>query len=258
MNLISKSIRRIRKYGFWNFARATYGYLHIDPTIEAITLPFIIEPAKKDFIKKSKEPKTVKELVDFAFNYHYFKVNIVPGQTPEEITEFIELLKNRKPKKIMEIGTSRGGTLFLLTRAAAPDAKIISVSYQVEKIYVMCEKQWAKLIKVFPREKQDLHIVNGNSHNKATFLEAKKLLKNDKLDVLFIDADHTYSGVKTDYTMYSSLVKKGGIIAFHDISGSPQNNVNSVSDYWRITKKRYSNAKEFAIPGGLGIGMITK
>jgi predicted O-methyltransferase YrrM len=43
------------------------------------------------------------------------------------------------------------------------------------------------------------------------------ILKGRKVDFLFIDADHSYEGVKKDFEMYSPLVRKGGIIAFHDI-----------------------------------------
>jgi hypothetical protein len=40
-------------------------------------------------------------------------------------------------------------------------------------------------------------------------------------DILFIDGDHSYSGVKTDYEMYKDVVKPGGIIVFHDSVGLP-------------------------------------
>ena len=34
------------------------------------------------------------------------------------------------------------------------------------------------------------------------------------LDLLFIDGDHSYEGVRQDYKMYSKLVRDGGLIAF--------------------------------------------
>lgn len=37
-----------------------------------------------------------------------------------------------------------------------------------------------------------------------------------KIDVLFIDGDHTYEGVKKDWEAWSPFVKKGGIVFFHD------------------------------------------
>jgi predicted O-methyltransferase YrrM len=36
------------------------------------------------------------------------------------------------------------------------------------------------------------------------------------IDLLFIDADHSYKGVSADWRNWSPFVKKGGIIAFHD------------------------------------------
>ena len=46
----------------------------------------------------------------------------------------------------------------------------------------------------------------------------KEVLNNGKIDFLFIDADHSYKGVKKDFKMYSPLVRLGGIIAFRDIA----------------------------------------
>ncbi|MEO0196406.1 MAG: class I SAM-dependent methyltransferase [candidate division WOR-3 bacterium] len=43
------------------------------------------------------------------------------------------------------------------------------------------------------------------------------MLGNSKLDFLFIEGNHSYEGVKMDFEMYFPLVRKGGIIAFHDI-----------------------------------------
>jgi predicted O-methyltransferase YrrM len=40
---------------------------------------------------------------------------------------------------------------------------------------------------------------------------------NDEVDFMFIDGDHTYEGVKKDWELYSPMVRKGGVIAFHDI-----------------------------------------
>lgn len=37
------------------------------------------------------------------------------------------------------------------------------------------------------------------------------------LDVLFIDGDHTYEGVKADLNNYAPLVKSGGRIILHDV-----------------------------------------
>jgi predicted O-methyltransferase YrrM len=41
---------------------------------------------------------------------------------------------------------------------------------------------------------------------------------SQKIDLLFIDGDHSYEGVKLDYENWYPFVKNGGVIAFHDYS----------------------------------------
>ena len=53
--------------------------------------------------------------------------------------------------------------------------------------------------------------------NSETLEAARGALEGRQVDVLFIDGDHAYDGVKRDYEMYGSLVRDGGVIAFHDI-----------------------------------------
>lgn len=38
-----------------------------------------------------------------------------------------------------------------------------------------------------------------------------------EVDVLHIDADHSFNGVKRDFDLWSPLVRKNGVILFHDI-----------------------------------------
>lgn len=42
-------------------------------------------------------------------------------------------------------------------------------------------------------------------------------LTNFKIDLLFIDGDHSYEGVKKDWDLYSQMLKSGSIVIFHDI-----------------------------------------
>jgi predicted O-methyltransferase YrrM len=46
--------------------------------------------------------------------------------------------------------------------------------------------------------------------------EAIEALKGQLFDVLVIDGDHSYAGVKTDFDLYGSLVRRGGFIIFDD------------------------------------------
>jgi predicted O-methyltransferase YrrM len=41
-------------------------------------------------------------------------------------------------------------------------------------------------------------------------------MQDIKIDVLFIDGDHSYEGVKKDFELYSTLMSEKGIIIIHD------------------------------------------
>ena len=77
------------------------------------------------------------------------------------------------------------------------------------------------------------------SHKNSTLYQVKKLLDGKKLDFLFIDADHSYEGVKKDFEMYSPLVKTGGIIAFHDIVPPSSDITNTVYKFWKQIKNQF-------------------
>ena len=86
----------------------------------------------------------------------------------------------------------------------------------------------------------------------------KKTLERYKLEFLFIDGDHTYTGVKTDFEMYSKLVAKGGIIALHDIVPGSLEKVGGVPRFWNEIKHNFECLElvENWKQGGKGIGVI--
>ena len=51
-----------------------------------------------------------------------------------------------------------------------------------------------------------------------------------KADMLFIDGDHSYAGILCDWLLYHKLIRKGGIVAFHDIA-TPHAHISEVRDF---------------------------
>ena len=72
----------------------------------------------------------------------------------------------------------------------------------------------------------DMHFIPTDSHEPETLASVKEALTGP-VDFLFIDGDHSEAGAKMDYEMYSPLVRKGGIVGFHDISYDSQIQVNA-------------------------------
>ena len=48
-------------------------------------------------------------------------------QQTAEIRELFRRVRDVRPRRVLEIGTAYGGSLYLWTRASAPDAQVISV-----------------------------------------------------------------------------------------------------------------------------------
>jgi predicted O-methyltransferase YrrM len=78
------------------------------------------------------------------------------------------------------------------------------------------------------------------------------------LDFLFIDGDHTYGGVRSDFEMYAPLVRKGGIVVFHDIVKHPPHLECDVDRFWREIRQRYRHVEIIKDPlqGWAGIGVL--
>ena len=113
------------------------------------------------------------------------------------------------------------------------------------------------LYKRFAGPGQSLHLIRADSHHTDTLRRVRKILQEEPLDYLFIDRDHTYQGVKRDFQMYSPLVKKGGIAAFHDIAPHPAGLGGGVPQFWGEIKDQYSSRELIADPtGGYGIGVL--
>jgi hypothetical protein len=55
---------------------------------------------------------------------------------------------------------------------------------------------------------------------RMTSVDAAKLYEDNSLDVVFIDAGHTYEAVKSDVAAWLPKVKVGGILAGHDYAWS--------------------------------------
>jgi hypothetical protein len=70
---------------------------------------------------------TLEELFEFVNGFNYRGITITSWQKKAEIVSLLRFLEQSPPKRIAEIGTATGGTLFMLTQVAAPDATIVSV-----------------------------------------------------------------------------------------------------------------------------------
>ncbi len=166
-----------------------------------------------------------------------------------------------QPSCIIEIGAGNGGMLAAFCAAAADDATIVSVDLEGGPFGSGAADD-ELLRRAKPRQGQTLHLVRGDSHELVTRERVASLLPRPA-DVLLIDGDHTYYGVKADYELYESLVRTGGMIAFHDILPHDQCPDCEVDRLWRELagrKQEIVAPREVSPDGGTwgGIGIVVR
>lgn len=184
--------------------------------------------------------------------------SIDAAQVTFELRELAELVDSSDPKTIMEIGTKNGGTLYVWTRYFDSTERVISLDLPGGEFGGGYPKNQKKLFKAFSKDKE-IMCVRKNSHSEKTYSHIENILGEKSIDFLFIDADHTYDGVKQDFEMYKKLVSDGGIIAFHDIVPHPNDPNVNVDKFWNEIKKDHEYEEIVATDdqSWAGIGVIT-
>ena len=211
--------------------------------------------------ERKAEESSLGDILDTAFNYRGVGVfrSLQPAQVPEEIKELSVLVEKVEPKTIMEIGTSKGGTFYIFTRYLDSASLLISLDLPGGSFGGGYTESHLSLFNDFDREK-DLRFIRKDSHQKSTKEEVEIILGEKEIDFLFIDGDHSYKGVKSDFEMYSPLVSENGIIAFHDIVTGPKEIVGGVPEFWNEIKGSFHTREivDNRQQKGFGIGVLFK
>lgn len=182
--------------------------------------------------------------------------NIPFPQNNFEYLEYCKFVKSKfKKRKVnyLEIGSRHGGSLYAISNFLEKSSKIISIDLPNSVWgFEGTEKKLKEVMKKLQLKGYCSHLILADSQKIETKIKLLKYLGFEKLDILFIDADHSFNGVKRDWDLYSSLVKLGGIIVFHDIV--QKNNLPKVEVWklWTNLKNKYP-IKEFVCEYGIGL-----
>lgn len=253
MNIINKVKDTIKKEGVLSLNKKACALITRKVFVR-LPQPLKLLIAKK--IKKfhSKDPESV-----LRYSFDVLGLLLRPIQIPEEFIKLLQKIPEIQPKVVMEIGTATGGSLLSFCKLAPEDATIISIDLPGGRFGGGYPEWETDIFKMFSGKNQSLHLIRGDSHSENTKDEILKILDGRKVDFMFIDGDHEYAGVKKDFEMYSTLVRQGGIIAFHDVApNGDKNYAGGVPIFWKEIKNGYSY-EEFIKDKdqrGFGIGCI--
>lgn len=173
------------------------------------------------------------------------KMKNKPLQVPEELASFLKYIKHLSLERVLEIGAGEGGTTEAL-------------SYYVTKLLISIDSSEPRFDVTDIDKRCTYRYFRGDSHREAGPAEIAATLMTEKLDMLFIDGDHSYAGAKLDYLLYKDFVKDGGLIVFHDIAESDKHKETgcNVHILWNELKKHYRNHEIITNGKWAGIGII--
>jgi FkbM family methyltransferase len=160
-------------------------------------------------------------------------------QKANELAALIELLDGKSPATVVEIGTACGGTLFVWCRIASPEAMIVSIDLPGGPFGGGYPQDQVPLLRSYAGPSQAIHLLSMDSALLDTRIEVERLLAGRPIDLLYIDGDHSYSGVRADFLQYARLVRHGGLIVLHDIIESDINPGVEVPALWAQLARLY-------------------
>jgi predicted O-methyltransferase YrrM len=195
---------------------------------------------------------TIEEIVDGVFSYSngFF----APVQVREEIVAALYEIERLQPRNVIEIGTAGGGTLFFWSRVAHPEATIVTIDLPGGNFGGGTSRIRLPLLRHLALPTQKVHFIRASSHDSSTLSQTKDLLNGNRADFLFIDGDHTPVGVRSDFEMFSPLVRRGGIVGFHDIAiQSPEYGVEKL---WQELGVQHKTCEFKGHSQVFGIGLL--
>jgi predicted O-methyltransferase YrrM len=183
-------------------------------------------------------------------DYHEIAQASKASQDKWELEELLKVVAEIKPTNILEIGVHLGRSMEVWINAFRP-WYILGLERDTCYDYRHITEYASRRADVFTGV--DSHSAETLQRVQDYFNPEKGDSGSNEIDFLFIDGDHLYDGVKADFEMYSPLVKKGGIVAFHD-ARLDDNPTCEVFKFWKEIKNQFTS-KELFNPSGEGTGV---
>ncbi len=135
----------------------------------------------------------------------------------QDVVMLLKLVRCSKPKRLLEIGSFRGYTALYFAQHVEPDATIVTVDRYPEHGEAY-------------RDTREAARIERRIGETGPELFAKD--PPGSYDLIFIDADHAYAGVRRDTELCLPLVSSNGYIVWHDYANWGYfNGYNGVPEY---------------------------
>lgn len=215
----------------------------IDPlSIQSPVRP-ILDEAKREYIYSHSYP-------DWRGVRMVGKLETADSRSSEYLSCANWLMGQTSSHGFIEIGSAWGVSFHLWASIITTGPKI-SVDLPLIFTAELTEELYAQRLKKWQSHFSDVHSIIGDSRLTTTVEQVEHILNGAQVGFLFIDGDHHYDAVKSDYEKYKKFVRPGGFIAFHDICCPTEPDVGR---FWNEIKT--STSVEFLGEHVTGIGIL--
>jgi len=122
------------------------------------------------------------------------------------------LVRHMKARKIIEIGRYKGGSTLTIAAAMNGEGEFWSIDIGDKEArlhdHAFCRPFDEQIADACTRLALQVNLLVGDSRT----IE----VDTGELDLVFIDGDHSYEGVKTDFERFGKRVRLGGAVLFDD------------------------------------------
>lgn len=128
-----------------------------------------------------------------------------PLMSEAEIKAIIKVIRENRPKIIVELGCYSGGTTIKMSEFVPTDAMIYAVD-----IFAINGKDIRDFVinERFPKY-ENITLIEKTTHEASQGF-------NQEIDFLFVDADHQDDSIQQDCHDWLPKLKSGGIVVFDD------------------------------------------
>ena len=157
-----------------------------------------------------------------ALHFLLWWLDLAPAQT-QTTSEERECLRRHATdrRRLVEIGVWHGVNTRRLRSVMASDGILYAIDpFPAGRFGVSWERR------ISHKE------CNRESNGQVQFMEMTSAEAAEQLsvcselaDFIFVDGDHSYEGLETDWTLWAPRIAVGGIVALHDSRSHPGNNI---------------------------------
>lgn len=219
----------------------------------------------KNFLEKRSLKKSMVNQYLSRFiisNYHGFlgqNISLERGQLGLGLIHY-SLIANNKPKNILVIGSMRGFIPAIIAKACE-DINFGKVDFVDADLEEGQKNNWGGIgfwgkintkehfSKIGVEKRIHVHLMTSQAFAKKN--------PQKKYQYIYIDGDHSYRGVSSDYKLFFPKLEKDGLMLFHNTiaAGGKKRTDLGVNKFWRELKKQKIN---IIYPKDSGLGILQK